>query len=105
MLLMLEEESLGRWCADTGLGRGTEAEACLVPLVCVILSRCQGQDGNSDRLYKKHHLLLVEGSNLDWALWHTGELLLPPSVLLPPPLLLIQLKEQLCTCDPPIIRD
>ena len=61
---MLEEESLGRWCADTRLGRETEAEACLVPLVCAILSRCQGQDGNSDRLYKEHYLLLEEGSDL-----------------------------------------
>ena len=50
LLSMLEEESLGRWCADIELGRGIEAEAFLVPLVCAILSRCQGQDGNSDRL-------------------------------------------------------
>ena len=41
--------------------RETEAEACLVPLVYAILSRCQRQDGNSDRLYKEHYLLLVEG--------------------------------------------
>ena len=83
MLPMLEEESLGRWCADTLLGRGTEAEAWLVPLVCAIMSIGQGQDGNSDRLYKEHHLLLEKGSNLDKAVRHTRELFLPPSVLLP----------------------
>ena len=49
----------------------TEAEACLVPLVCAILSRCQGQDGNSDRLYKGHYLLLVEGS---WIWAHLDDL-------------------------------
>ena len=40
----------GETGADTELGRQTEAEAWLVPLVCAIQSRCQGQDGNSDRL-------------------------------------------------------
>ena len=50
MLPMLKEESLGSWCADTGLGRGTVAEACLVPLVYVILPSGHGQKGNSDSL-------------------------------------------------------
>ena len=63
--------------------RETEAEACLVPLICAILSRCQGQDGNSDRLFKEHYLLLEEGSIDLVRLLAYRELLLPPSVLLP----------------------